>query len=100
MDIVESKSKLKINYDFFLKKIERKELNVQEILTSIGKLQIANITLSRETDDPQLIFESLNSTGMDLSKSDLIRNYMLMGLKPDEQDSIYEKYWGETRKII
>lgn len=99
-DIVESKSRLKINYDFFSKKIETRELNVEEILTSIGKLQIVNITLSRETDDPQLIFESLNSTGMDLSKSDLIRNYMLMGLKPDEQDSIYEKYWGETEKLF
>lgn len=49
--------------------------------------------MDRIQDDPQLIFESLNSTGMDLSKSDLIRNYILMGLNPDEQESIYKNYW-------
>ncbi len=51
-----------------------------EIYESIGKLQIVNITLDRAVDDAQAIFESLNSTGKELSESDLIRNYILMGL--------------------
>lgn len=86
-------SKIIDNYNFFMKKIESKELIPTQILEGIGKLQIVNITLDRTQDDPQLIFESLNSTGMDLSKSDLIRNYILMGLNPDEQESIYKNYW-------
>ncbi|MGM9532603.1 GmrSD restriction endonuclease domain-containing protein, partial [Intestinibacter sp.] len=87
------KSKLIDNYNFFVKKINEKELTPAQIFEGVGKLQIVNITLDRSQDDPQLIFESLNSTGMDLSKSDLIRNYMLMGLSPDEQDGIYKNYW-------
>lgn len=87
------KSNLIDNYNFFVKKINQKELMPDQIFEGVGKLQIVNITLDRGQDDPQLIFESLNSTGMDLSKSDLIRNYMLMGLSPDEQDSIYKNYW-------
>ncbi|MDY5212364.1 DUF262 and DUF1524 domain-containing protein [Intestinibacter sp.] len=86
-------SKIIDNYNFFMKKIDSKELLPIQILEGIGKLQIVNITLDRTQDDPQLIFESLNSTGMDLSKSDLIRNYILMGLNPDEQESIYKNYW-------
>lgn len=86
-------SKIIDNYNFFVKKIDSKELLPIQILEGIGKLQIVNITLDRTQDDPQLIFESLNSTGMDLSKSDLIRNYILMGLNPDEQESIYKNYW-------
>lgn len=92
--IDESKrSKLLDNYNFFVDKIKTKKISPFEILEGIGKLQIVNITLDRAQDDPQLIFESLNSTGMDLSKSDLIRNYILMGLTPEEQDSIYNNYW-------
>ena len=60
---------------------------------SIGKLQIVNITLDRAVDDAQAIFESLNSTGKELSESDLIRNYILMGLEPIEQTYVYEHLW-------
>lgn len=64
-----------------------------EIYESIGKLQIVNITLSRDVDDAQAIFESLNSTGKELSESDLIRNYILMGLENNEQCYVYEHLW-------
>ena len=50
-------------------------------------------SLDRDHDNPQLIFESLNSTGLDLSQADLIRNYILMGLEPEEQRHLYETYW-------
>lgn len=88
-----TKSKLLDNYNFFVGKIADKELQPAEIYESIGKLQIVNITLERNIDDAQAIFESLNSTGKELSESDLIRNYVLMGLEPDEQTYVYEHLW-------
>lgn len=94
------RSKLLDNYNFFVDKIKSKKISPFEILEGIGKLQIVNITLDRAQDDPQLIFESLNSTGMDLSKSDLIRNYILMGLSSEEQDSIYNNYWFPMEKLF
>lgn len=87
------RSKLLENYKFFAGKIAEKELQPAEVYESIGKLQIVNITLDRAVDDAQAIFESLNSTGKELSESDLIRNYILMGLEPIEQIYVYEHLW-------
>lgn len=86
-------SRILDNYYFFLDRIAKKELSPAEIYQATGKLQIVNITLDRQYDDPQLIFESLNSTGLDLSQSDLIRNYILMGLEQEEQNQIYNNIW-------
>lgn len=87
-------SKIYANYLYFKKKVAEGVLTPDEIYESISKLDIVGIVLDRaQGDDPQLIFESLNSTGMDLSKSDLIRNYILMGLDNDEQKGIYNNYW-------
>lgn len=81
------------NYDYFVGKIKDMELTPAEVYESIGKLQIVNITLDRTVDDAQAIFESLNSTGKELSQSDLIRNYVLMGLDATEQTYVYEHLW-------
>ena len=89
----DTRSKLLDNYKFFAGKIADKELMPAEVYESIGKLQIVNITLDRSLDDAQAIFESLNSTGKELSESDLIRNYVLMGLEPTEQTYVYEHLW-------
>lgn len=89
----DTRSKLLDNYKFFAGKIADKELQPAEAYESIGKLQIVNITLDRSVDDAQAIFESLNSTGKELSESDLIRNYVLMGLEPTEQTYVYEHLW-------
>lgn len=89
----DTRSKLLDNYKFFAGKIADKELQPAEVYESIGKLQIVNITLDRTVDDAQAIFESLNSTGKELSESDLIRNYVLMGLEPAEQTYVYEHMW-------
>ena len=86
-------SRLLTNHRFFVEQIEKNELMPAEIYESIGKLQIVNITLDRAVDDAQAIFESLNSTGKELSESDLIRNYILMGLENDEQSYVYEHFW-------
>ena len=54
---------------------------------------LVDISLDRAHDNPQLIFESMNSTGLELSQADLIRNYVLMGLEPDRQEKLYNDYW-------
>ncbi|MEE1175851.1 MAG: DUF262 domain-containing protein [Paludibacteraceae bacterium] len=81
------------NYDFFYDKIVNSELNIDELFECIKKLEVINIRLD-EDDDPQLIFESLNSTGLDLSEADKIRNYLLMSLSPSEQDYLYTRFWN------
>jgi uncharacterized protein with ParB-like and HNH nuclease domain/predicted transport protein len=86
-------SRIISNYRFFADKISEMNLQPKDVYEAIGKLQIVNITLDRNVDDAQAIFESLNSTGKELSESDLIRNYVLMGLNPIEQGYVYEHMW-------
>ena len=95
-----TKSRLIDNYKFFSGKIADRDLHPAEIYESIGKLQIVNITLDRTMDDAQAIFESLNSTGKELSESDLIRNYVLMGLEPSEQTYVYEHLWRPMEQLF
>lgn len=95
-----TKSRLIENYDYFVGKIADKEIQPAEVYESIGKLQIVNITLDRAVDDAQAIFESLNSTGKELSESDLIRNYVLMGLEPSEQKYVYEHLWRPMEQLF
>jgi uncharacterized protein with ParB-like and HNH nuclease domain len=82
------------NYLLFERKLQSasdKQLN--QIYLGLQKLIIVDIALDREKDNPQLIFESLNSTGLDLSQADLIRNYVLMGLEPKQQNQLYNDHW-------
>lgn len=96
----DTKSRLIENYNFFEGKIGNGEIQPAEVYESIGKLQIVNITLDRAIDDAQAIFESLNSTGKELSESDLIRNYILMDLEPTEQTYVYEHLWRPMEKLF
>ncbi len=95
-----TRSRLIENYSFFASKLADKEIQPAEVYESIGKLQIVNITLDRAVDDAQAIFESLNSTGKELSESDLIRNYVLMGLEPSEQTYVYEHLWRPMEQLF
>jgi len=79
------------NYDLF-KRLVTKE-KILSLCKGIAKLIIVDIALNREQDNPQLIFESMNSTGRELTQADLIRNYILMGLEPKLQTRLYERYW-------
>lgn len=81
------------NYMYFGKQILETNLDLMTLYRGIAKLIIVDISLDRQHDNPQLIFESLNSTGLDLSQADLIRNYVLMGLEPRQQESLYNDYW-------
>lgn len=63
------------------------------VCKGMAKLLVVDIALNRDHDNPQLIFESMNSTGLALSQADLIRNYLLMGLGTEQQSDLYERYW-------
>jgi len=81
------------NYNYFKEQIRRSGISADTIFSGLQKLVIVDIALNRDHDNPQLIFESLNSTGLELSQADLVRNYVLMGLEPAEQEAIYRDYW-------
>ncbi|MBQ7263573.1 MAG: DUF262 domain-containing protein [Synergistaceae bacterium] len=94
------RSALMINYDLFRNKLD--ELpddgpSVDDIYAAIEKLEVVLITLGTN-DEPQLIFESLNSTGQGLKEGDKIRNFVLMGLSPAEQRVFYDDYWAKIEK--
>lgn len=90
-------TRIKENFELFqefLKKID--DLDI--IHKGIRKLKIVDVALDLKHDDPQLIFESLNSTGLKLSQADLIRNFLLMKLNPSQQEKIYKNYWHPVEK--
>ncbi len=88
----ESKSlRVSENFEFFKKKINIE--NTVAVYNGLMRLFIVDVALEKDVDNPQLIFESLNSTGMDLSQADLIRNYVLMGQETGLQTELYEKHW-------
>jgi uncharacterized protein with ParB-like and HNH nuclease domain len=70
------------------------------VYRGVGRLLIVDVALDRQADDPQRIFESLNSTGVDLSPSDLIRNFILMRLPEKEQTTLYETYWSKIEALF
>lgn len=79
------------NFDYFKSAINSE--NFETVQRGLSKLIFVDIALDRQRDNPQRIFESLNSTGLELSQADLIRNYILMGLSRTNQDKIYKNYW-------
>ena len=91
-----------VNYNYFYGKL--KTLSNDEIkglYDAIMKLMIVNISLNPSYgDDPQLIFESLNSTGLDLEEADKIRNYVLMKMPAQQQERIYRNYWEKLEQKV
>ncbi|QSO48350.1 DUF262 and DUF1524 domain-containing protein [Alicyclobacillus mengziensis] len=81
------------NYTYFADVIKNSDVSLDKLYEGISKLIVVDIALDRDHDNPQLIFESLNSTGLDLSQADLIRNFVLMALEPKEQTELYNDYW-------
>ena len=90
-EVSDNDSLLVKNYNFFTSKL--KSDNLETVYKGIQKLQIVDIVLYSDADNPQLIFESLNSKGLELSQADLIRNYVLMGQERDVQKRLYDTYW-------
>lgn len=89
----DNQSNLTYNYEYFYRRIQKEEISIDQLYDSLFALEIINIELTQD-DNPQLIFESLNSTGLALSEGDKIRNFILMGLPMQEQNNYYEKYWN------
>ncbi len=89
-----------INYRYFFDRLVNfKEINAEELFQAVNCLEIIDIELEpQHGDNPQLIFESLNSTGLDLTESDKIRNFVLMNLNSDEQEEYYDRYWNKIEK--
>ena len=90
-------SKVIDNFNYFKERVT--EENFEFVLKGLSKLMFVEISLDREKDAPQRIFESLNSIGLELSQADLIRNYILMGLNRRDQNKIYNNYWEIIEKL-
>ncbi len=85
--------KIMENFKLFEEWIRKNTNKLETIFKGLDKLIVVEISLERDKDNPQLIFESMNSTGKDLTQTDLIKNYILMGLEPEKQKIFYKKYW-------
>ena len=96
-EFVES-SNITQNYHYFENRIKKNEISIDDLYEAIFRLEIIDIFLDKE-DNPQLIFESLNSTGLDLTEADKIRNFILMGLDAKTQEDYYETYWNKIEKF-
>ncbi|MGL2869044.1 GmrSD restriction endonuclease domain-containing protein [Helicobacter pylori] len=90
-----SEPSLKIveNFKLFEKWIRENTDKLETIFKGLKKLMIVWIALKKEKDDPQLIFESMNSKGIELTQTDLIRNYIIMETEIEKQEGFYNQYW-------
>ncbi|NHB35087.1 DUF262 domain-containing protein [Helicobacter pylori] len=89
-------SHIRNNYKFFTKELDNyisKGYRIEEIYGAFSRLKIVAIGLELGEDDPQVVFESINATGVQLKGLDLIRNYLMMGENSDRQKHLYETYW-------
>jgi len=99
--VKQESSKITDAYTFFKEKIECLDHDsITNLYTNINNLMVVGVRLDPRIDNPQLVFESLNSTGVQLSQTDLIRNFILMSAQPDEeQRRLYEQYWQKIEKL-
>ena len=98
--IPDVESRIPANYRFLQSKISNSGVGIETICQGLSKLVVVDVKLTRGVDDPQLVFESMNSTGKRLSQADLIRNFVLMDLPPTQQSQMYEDYWYPMEKIF
>ena len=96
----EASSRITENYALFQELISANQGELEAICQGLAKLVIVDVSLDRAQDNPQLIFESMNSTGLELSQADLIRNYILMGLEPKLQTELYKTYWRPMERAF
>ncbi len=85
--------RINANFESFKRWIGEEKVDLAILCRGLAKLVVVDIALTRDQDNPQLIFESMNSTGKELSQADLIRNFILMGLEPGLQTKLYEQFW-------
>ena len=87
------------NFQFFQECLSNCS-DISILIEGLHKLLVVEIALTSHEDNPQRIFESLNSTGLDLSQADLIRNFLLMGLPAAQQQALYHKYWWPMESLF
>ncbi len=95
----ESSARIINNLNLYRNRLEAIS-DVNQVWDGLQRLEIVSISLDQGRDNPQLIFESMNSTGKDLSSADLIRNYVLMGLPMDEQEKMYRNHWRVIEETL
>lgn len=81
------------NFNLFYDCLDGDEELLEKIFKGINRLDLVYVVLTKNQDNPQLIFESMNSTGLGLTQGDLLRNYLLLDIDSSEQRELYEKYW-------
>ena len=91
-------SNITANYRYFYERIIDGEITIDELYSAVERLMIVEIELKNGEDDPQLIFESLNSTGLDLTDADKVRNFILMNQPSQRQEELYNNYWHKVEK--
>lgn len=100
-DVLDKDSHIYKNYSVCKTTVEKwvkSGIDFSQIMSALEKLEIVQIVLTKGEDDPQIIFESINSTGLELSNADLIRNFLLMNA--ENQEDLYEKYWINIEKKL
>ena len=102
LDQYNDPSKVVKNYQYFKKRIQQSEFSSTELYEALNHFNMVYIELTNDVQDenPQVIFESLNSTGVSLSASDLVRNFLLMKLDSDKQSRLYQEYWVKMERIF
>lgn len=99
IDEIDKNSLIYQNYKYFLERIKMLQSPIEDFYDALQRLEGVSVTLDKD-DDAQMIFESLNSTGLDLNEVDLIRNYLLMNCIPNEQEILYSDYWIKLEKML
>ena len=92
-------SRLETNLDLFRSLVAAID-DASVVWNGLQRLEVVSVTLDQDRDEPQLVFESMNSTGLDLETSDLVRNYMLMGCPMAEQNALYADYWLPMERVL
>lgn len=90
---------LRSNLALFERRLEALD-DVDSVWAGLQRLEVVSVSLTQGVDDPQVIFESMNSTGKDLSSGDLVRNFVLMGYPLSEQQELYRTYWRPLEEVL
>ncbi|MDB9845793.1 DUF262 domain-containing protein [Acidimicrobiales bacterium] len=90
---VDHSLRIEQNFEFFDEQVTKLGDDLAVLCKGLNKLVVVDVSLNKDQDNPQLIFESMNSTGKELSQADLVRNFVLMGLELKHQTRLYEDHW-------
>ena len=95
-----SGSRIPANFAYFVRLLDAPSTDLEVVCRGLEKLVVVDVKLERGVDNPQLVFEAMNSTGKKLSQADLIRNFLLMDLDPTKQVDIYDRFWRPMEVIF